>query len=134
MTEMEAWLWNSTVNTFVLPAEERVSAGLEQNVKMFKRAALVLDAYLARHDYLVVGRFTLTDIIVGWCVNSGRRQGHFGECPSLDPTAFPGSCSRSPTSRRPDRNDHPAPESTITCTPSSAFASAAQAARVSGMS
>ena len=83
LSEMEAWLWNSAVNNFVLPEEERVSAGLEQNVKMFKRSALVLDAHLAQHDYLVEDRFTVTDIIVGWCVNWGRRQGHLGTCPAL---------------------------------------------------
>ena len=83
LSEMESWLWNSAVNTFVLPEEKRISEGLEQNVKMFKRSALVLDAHLAQHDYLVEDRFTVTDIIVGWCVNWGRRQGHLGECPAL---------------------------------------------------
>jgi len=83
LTEMESWLWNSYVNTSVLPEEQRISAGLEQNVAMFKRSALVLDAHLARHDYVVEDRFTVTDIIVGWCVNWGRRQGHLAECPAL---------------------------------------------------
>ncbi|MDP6709401.1 MAG: glutathione S-transferase family protein [Alphaproteobacteria bacterium] len=83
LSEMESWLWNSAVNTFVLPEDKRIGAGLEQNVKMFKRSALALDAHLAQHDYLVEDRFTVTDIIVGWCVNWGRRQGHLGECPAL---------------------------------------------------
>ena len=83
LTEMESWLWNSYVNTSGLPEEQRISAGLEQNVAMFKRSALVLDAHLARHDYVVEDRFTVTDIIVGWCVNWGRRQGHLDECPAL---------------------------------------------------
>lgn len=76
-------MWNSYLNTVVLPEEQRVSAGLEQNVKMFKRSALVPDAHLARHDYVVEDRFTVTDIIVGWCVNWGRRQGRLGGCPAL---------------------------------------------------
>lgn len=67
----------------MLLEEQRISAGLEQNVGMFKRSALVLDAHLARHDYLVEDRFTVTDIIVGWCVNWGRRKGHLAECPAL---------------------------------------------------
>ena len=83
LTEMEAWLWNSAVNTFVLPEEQRISAGLEQNAEMFKRSASVLDAHLAGHDYLVEDRFTVTDIIVGWCLNWGRRQGFLGERPAL---------------------------------------------------
>ena len=83
LTEMESWLWNSYVNTSMLPEEQRVSGGLEQNVAMFKRSALVLDAHLARHDYVVEDRFTVTDIIVGWCVKWGRRQGHLDACPAL---------------------------------------------------
>lgn len=83
LTEMESWLWNSAVNTFVLPEEKRISAGLEQNVSMFKRSALVLDAHLTEHDYLVGNRFSVTDIIVSWCVNWARRQSHLDECPAL---------------------------------------------------
>lgn len=83
LTEMESWLWNSAVNTFVLPEDKRISAGLEQNVMMFKRSASVLGAHLTDRDYLVEDRFTVTDIIVGWCVNWGRREGHLDECPAL---------------------------------------------------
>ncbi len=83
LTEMEAWLSNSFVNTYVLPEDERISAGLAQNAKMFKRAASVLDAHLAEHDYLVDDRFTVTDIIVAWCSNWGRRQDLLDECPAL---------------------------------------------------
>ncbi len=84
LTEMESWLWNSYLNTTVLPEEQRNETVVEQNTVMFKRSALVLDAHLAEHEYLVEDRFTVTDIIVGWCVNWGRRQGHLDECPALD--------------------------------------------------
>tara|TARA_Y100001960_G_C14742931_1_gene864028 strand:- start:119 stop:718 length:600 start_codon:yes stop_codon:yes gene_type:complete len=83
LSELEAWLWNSAVNTFVLPEEQRISAGLEQNAAMFKRSAVVLDAHLTDRNYLVGNRFTVTDIIVGWCLNWGRRQGLLNECPAL---------------------------------------------------
>ncbi len=83
LTEMEAWLWNTAVNTYVLPEERRITAGFEQNVKMFKRSAAVPEAHLAQHDYLVENRFTVTDIIVGWCLNWARRQGHLEEFPAL---------------------------------------------------
>lgn len=83
LTEMESWLWNTAVNKFVLPEAERISAGLDQNAAMFKRSARVLEAHLAERDYLVENRFTVTDIIVGWCVNWGRRQGHLGDCQAL---------------------------------------------------
>ncbi len=83
LSEMESWLWNSAVNQYVLPEEERITAGLEQNVKLFKRSASVLDAHLAQNDYLVENRFTVTDIIVGWCANWARRLGHLDEFPAL---------------------------------------------------
>lgn len=75
LTEMEAWLWNTAVNQFVLPEEQRISAGFEQNAMMFKRSAAALNEVLSQQDYLVEDRFTVTDIIVGWTVNWGRRQG-----------------------------------------------------------
>ena len=83
LAEMESWLWNSGVNMYVLPEEERITAGFEQNVKMFKRSAAVAEAHLARADYLVENRFTVTDIIVGWCLNWARRLGHLEEFPAL---------------------------------------------------
>ena len=83
LAEMESWLWNSGVNMYVLPEEERITAGFEQNVKMFKRSAAVPEAHLARVDYLVENRFTVTDIIVGWCLNWARRLGHLEELPAL---------------------------------------------------
>ncbi|HJM94203.1 MAG: glutathione S-transferase family protein [Alphaproteobacteria bacterium] len=75
LTEMEAWLWNTAVNKFVLPTEQRIEAGFEQNAMMYRRAASMLNDVLLHQDYLVEERFTVTDIIVGWTVNWGRRQG-----------------------------------------------------------
>ena len=83
LAEMEAWLWNTAVNRYVLPEESRITAGFEQNEKMFKRSAAVAEAHLARTDYFVEGRFTVTDIIVGWCLNWARRQGYLEEFPAL---------------------------------------------------
>ena len=83
LTEMEAWLWNTAVNSFVLPEEKRVTAGFEQNASMFKRSAAAMDRFLESHDYLVADRFTVPDIIVGWCANWGRRGGHLSEMPAL---------------------------------------------------
>ena len=83
LAEMEAWLWNNAVNQYVLPEERRITATFEQNVHMFKRSAAVVEAHLAQHDYLVEDRFTVTDIIVGWCLNWARRLGHLEEFPAL---------------------------------------------------
>lgn len=42
---------------------------------MYQRGAAVLNDVLSGRDYLVEERFTVTDIIVAWTVNWGRRQG-----------------------------------------------------------
>ena len=39
LTEMEAWLWNTAVNSYVLPEAQRIDSGFEQNAKMFRRSA-----------------------------------------------------------------------------------------------
>ena len=83
LTEMEAWLWNTTVNRFVLPEDQRIDAGFEQNTMMFKRGAAVLNQVLSDADYLVGNRFSVTDIIVSWTVNWGRRLGHLEGMPAL---------------------------------------------------
>jgi len=83
LSEMEAWLWAIAVNTFVLPEGKRITAGLEQNVAMFKRGAGGMEKHLETHDYLVEDRFTVADIIVGWCANWGRRAGHLTEMPAM---------------------------------------------------
>ena len=83
LTEMEALLWNTAVNSYVLPEAQRTVSGFEQNAKMFRRSAFALNEYLSGKAYLVEDRFTVTDIIVGWTVNWGRRQGLLDGCDSL---------------------------------------------------
>jgi glutathione S-transferase len=82
LTEMEAWLWNTAVNSFALPEAERITAGFEQNIEMFKRSLVGMEAHLAVHDFFVEDRFTVTDIICGWTLNWGRRQGHLDDAPA----------------------------------------------------
>ena len=83
LTEMEAWLWNTAVNSYVLPEAQRINSGFEQNAKMFRRSAFALNEYLSGKAYLLEDRFTVTDIIVGWTVNWGRRQGLLDGCDGL---------------------------------------------------
>ena len=83
LTEMEAWLWNTAVNRYVLPEKRRIAAAFGQNAHMFRRSAAVPEAHLAGNDYLVENRFTVADIIVGWCLNWARRLGHLEEFPAL---------------------------------------------------
>jgi len=66
LTEMEAWLWSAGLNSFVLPEEERQPAVLEQSAKFFSAGAQVLDDALAKNDYLIDNKFSVTDIIVGF--------------------------------------------------------------------
>ena len=84
LSELEAWLWSTAVNTFVLPEEERIPECIPQNQKMFKKGALVLDRFLAENEYLVEDRFTVTDIIVGYSLNWARRQGLIESFPAID--------------------------------------------------
>ena len=60
----------------MLAEDQRVPAIVEQNTRMTLRSAAVLDAELAKHDYLVEDRFTVTDIIVGYTVNWIEADGH----------------------------------------------------------
>ena len=83
LTEIEAWLWSTGVNTFVLPEEERNPSVFDQNAAFVRKAVQVVDEALASQDYLVGDRFSVTDIIVGYTINWARRQGHLDACPHL---------------------------------------------------
>ena len=45
LSELEAWLWSSAVNTFILPESERLAECIPQNEKMFKKGKLVILAF-----------------------------------------------------------------------------------------
>lgn len=69
LTEMEAWLWSTAINDFILPKEERLPVVFEQNAKLFAQGAAAMDKHLAKYNYLVNNQFSVTDIIVGFTVN-----------------------------------------------------------------
>ena len=85
LTEMEPWVWSTELNSvdFLLPKSQHVPAIIEQNAMMFKRSAAALDAVLGNANYLIEGRFTVTDIIVSYTINFGREQDLLGEFPNL---------------------------------------------------
>lgn len=85
LTEMEPWVWSTELNSvdFVLPKSQHVPAIIEQNAMMFKRSAAALDAVLGNANYLIEGRFTVTDIIVSYTINFGHEQDLLGEFPNL---------------------------------------------------
>lgn len=76
LTELDAWSWVTFVNTFVLPEDQRVTSGFEQNEAMFRRGAAVLDEVLGKNDHLVADAFSVTDIIVSYTLNGGRKLGY----------------------------------------------------------
>lgn len=83
LTELEAWQWANFINTVLLPEDQRISACLEQNAGFFRRGAGVLEQELSGYDYLVGNRFTVTDIIVSYTVNAGRKNGYIEGMPNL---------------------------------------------------
>lgn len=83
MTEMEAFLWSSALNSFVLPEEKRISAIIEQNAKLLKRSAGALEKALDGNEYLVGDRFSVTDIIMSYTLNWAEGQGLLEGCPNL---------------------------------------------------
>lgn len=85
LTEMEPWVSSTELNSldFVLPKDQHVPAIIQQNSMMFRRSAAALDEILGRTAYLVEGRFTVTDIIVGYTINFGHEQGLVSEFPNL---------------------------------------------------
>lgn len=76
MTDMEGYLRPNLNNLFLLPEEQRITAGLAQNEGMVKRAAAALDQVLAETDYLVDNQFSVTDIIASYTINTARRVGY----------------------------------------------------------
>jgi glutathione S-transferase len=82
---MEPWVSSTELNSldFVLPKDQHVPAIIQQNSMMFRRSAAALEEVLGRTAYLVEGRFTVTDIIVGYTINFGHEQGLVSEFPNL---------------------------------------------------
>ncbi len=85
LTEMESWVWTSELNTtdFVMAKEHHVPDIIPQCEMMYRRGAAVLDAVLAETPFLIDGRFSVTDIIVGYTVSFGQELGWTDECPNL---------------------------------------------------
>jgi len=68
LTEVEAHLWHTARNLFVLPEEERLPAVFPQNEKATKQGLAVLDQELRGKQWIIEDRFSATDIILGYDV------------------------------------------------------------------
>jgi len=75
LAELEAHLWSTQRNSFLYPEPQRVEAVLEQNALEGRKSLEILDAHLAGTPFLVGGRFTVADIIVGFAVDWARKLG-----------------------------------------------------------
>jgi len=83
LSEIEAFLWHTARNLFVLPEEERVPAVYPQNEAAAKRGLAVLDAHLRDKEWLVEDRFSLTDIFTGYATCWAQAQGMTADLPDL---------------------------------------------------
>ena len=72
LSELEAFLWHSARNQFVLPEDKRLTNVFEQNAEAFSAAAVAMEQALSGQDYLVGNRFSVTDIVVGFTINWAR--------------------------------------------------------------
>lgn len=84
LTEIEAFLWHTARNLFILPETERVPAIYPQNEAAAKAGLAVLDKALEGKDWLVENRFSLTDIIVGYDVTWAQTLGMLEGLPNVN--------------------------------------------------
>jgi glutathione S-transferase len=87
LTEMEAYLWSRLRNSPDFPLEPpggKVAAIIPQCDACFRQSVKVLDDALAGKSHLVGDRFSVTDIIVAFTANWGRRVGLTGGCPNIN--------------------------------------------------
>lgn len=85
LTELEPWAWSAELNTsdFVIPRDQHVAAIIPQNERLYRKSAAALDSVLAVTPYLVDGRFTVADVIVGYTVAFGEELGWISDLPNL---------------------------------------------------
>lgn len=83
LSEIEAFLWHTARNRFVLTEEERVPAVYPQNEAAAKRGLAVLDAHLRDKAWLVGDRFSVTDIFVGYAAWWAHWQGMTADLPNV---------------------------------------------------
>jgi glutathione S-transferase len=82
--ELEAHVWSSARNTFVYDEDKRIADIIPQNDAEFRRAIAVVDDALSRSDYLVANAFSVTDIILAYAANWGRRFKLTDEAPHVE--------------------------------------------------
>lgn len=74
LSEMEAYLWSNAKHQLFYPESKRVPEIVEPNIEEFRAGAAVIDDLLGKQGYMLGDSFGLTDIVVAWTLNWGRRQ------------------------------------------------------------
>lgn len=75
LAEIEAHLWSTARNSFLYPEKDRLTDVLAQNEMEGRKSLKALDDHLAATSYLVGGRFTVADIVMGYVTNWARAIG-----------------------------------------------------------
>jgi glutathione S-transferase len=83
LSEVEAFLWHTARNLFVLPEEERVPAVYAQNEAAARRGLAVFDTHLRDKRWLVEDRFSLADIFAGYAICWAESLGMTADLPSV---------------------------------------------------
>lgn len=83
LTEIEAHLWHTARNLFILPESERLPAVFPQNEAATKQGLAVLEAELNGKDWLIRDTFSVTDIIVGYDACWAQMLGYADELPNV---------------------------------------------------
>ncbi len=82
--ELEAHVWSSARNTFVYDEDKRIPEIFPQNEMEFRRAITVVNDALSQTDYLVGNAFSVTDIIMAYTANWGRRMKLTNDAPHVE--------------------------------------------------
>ena len=86
LTELDAWRWHSFIMERVTK-EPTPDAVKNLNDRMWTRSVrTVVEPHVAKHDYLVGDAFSCADIVVGWSLNWGRRDGLLDDDEALPAT------------------------------------------------
>jgi glutathione S-transferase len=83
-SEIESYLWHSFQLTRQDPEGKSSAFAKKLNLDCAFAGLNVLENHLSKDLYLLGDSFTLTDIIVGWTINWGRKSGLLDSSPSLN--------------------------------------------------
>lgn len=82
-SEIEAYLWHSFQLVREDPDGEQSGYAKKMNTGLASAGLEMLDQHLSRQPFLLGDDFSLTDIIVGWTVNWGRKAELLTSLPAL---------------------------------------------------